>query len=588
MSNVRKLAAVSVAMLTALGLFVPTVATAAGTFVDDDGNTHEANIELIAAEGITKGCNPPTNDRYCPDDYVTRGQMAAFLVRALGLKVEPPTDVFSDDDGHTFERDIQKLYFAGITKGCNPPTNDRYCPDDYVTRGQMAAFLVRAFGYTDNGGGNLFVDDDGSTFEDDIDKLGTAGVTKGCNPPTNDRYCPDDYVTRAQMASFLVRALGLPYDDTGTGTTTTTTTTTPGGSTSSTASTTTTVPATTSTTSAAVGWVIHTVDSRVGAGRGTALGVAGGLPTIAFRYDEGNDLSAARCTDIDCSSPGIVDVDTPGLVGKSPAIAILDDTPVISYYDATEGALKVARCFDASCSSSTNTIVEKGSVGEESSIAIVGGLPVISYYDLANDALKVAYCRIPTCSTVDITTVDSAGGNHSSIADVGGLPLISYYVATDGDLRVAACDDVACTTATITTLDSAGDVGDYSSLAVVSGLPTISYYDVTNRDLKVARCTDSACTAATFQVVDSPGDVGQFSSIVEAPDGFGWIAYYDLSLGDLKFADCDDAGCSSALIETVDSVDNTGKWASIAVVSGTPAISYYDSTVDELRYARKS
>jgi hypothetical protein len=72
----------------------------------------------------------------------------------------------------------------------------------------MAAFLVRALGYTDDGGGNLFTDDDGSVFEGDIDRLGTAGVTRGCNPPTNDRYCPDSAVTRGQMAAFLHRALG--------------------------------------------------------------------------------------------------------------------------------------------------------------------------------------------------------------------------------------------------------------------------------------------------------------------------------------------------------------------------------------------
>ncbi len=184
------------------------VAQAAGTFVDDDGNTHEGYIEAIAAEGITKGCNPPTNDRYCPGDSVTRGQMAAFLVRALDLPAGQ-TDLFGDDDGSVFEDDIDRLATAGITKGCNPPDNDRYCPDDPVTRGQMAAFLVRAFGYEQGAGSDSFGDDDGSVFEDDIDLLATAGITKGCNPPDNDRFCPDDLVRRDQMASFLGRALGL-------------------------------------------------------------------------------------------------------------------------------------------------------------------------------------------------------------------------------------------------------------------------------------------------------------------------------------------------------------------------------------------
>jgi hypothetical protein len=63
-------------------------------------------------------------------------------------------------------------------------------------------------GYVDDGGGDLFIDDDGSVLEPDIDKLGTAGVTKGCNPPTNNMYCPNNVVTRGQMAAFLHRALG--------------------------------------------------------------------------------------------------------------------------------------------------------------------------------------------------------------------------------------------------------------------------------------------------------------------------------------------------------------------------------------------
>ena len=46
-------------------------------------------------------------------------------------------------------------------------------------------------------------------FEADIDKLATAGVTRGCNPPVNDRFCPDSSVTREEMASLLGRALGL-------------------------------------------------------------------------------------------------------------------------------------------------------------------------------------------------------------------------------------------------------------------------------------------------------------------------------------------------------------------------------------------
>ena len=101
-----------------------------------------SEIDWLGDQDISQGCDPPDNDRYCPGEEVTRGQMAAFLVRALDL---PPGDTtFTDTGDSVFAADIAALADAGITKGCNPPTNDQYCPDEHVTRGQMAALLFRA------------------------------------------------------------------------------------------------------------------------------------------------------------------------------------------------------------------------------------------------------------------------------------------------------------------------------------------------------------------------------------------------------------------------------------------------------------
>ncbi len=194
-------------------LLTATMAWAAlppgGTFIDDNDSIFEGAIEAIAAEGITLGCNPPANTRYCPDDLVTRGQMAIFLVRAFDYVNNGGGDLFVDDNGAVYEDAADRLKTALVTQGCNPPANDRYCGDDFVTRAQMAGFLVRALGLTDDGGGSLYVDDDNSIFEPAIDRLGTAEITQGCNPPVNDRFCPEDNVTRGQMAAFLMRALGL-------------------------------------------------------------------------------------------------------------------------------------------------------------------------------------------------------------------------------------------------------------------------------------------------------------------------------------------------------------------------------------------
>lgn len=174
-----------------------------GTFFDDDDSVHEGGIEAIATEGITEGCNPPQNTEYCPGEDVTRAQMATFVARALNLG--PATDdYFIDDDDSVHESGINRIREAGITEGCNPPANDQFCPNQTMTRGQMAAFLARAFDFapTDE---DSFIDDEGHLFEGAINRMAAEGVTQGCNPPDNDRFCPDDPVTRGQMATFLTR-----------------------------------------------------------------------------------------------------------------------------------------------------------------------------------------------------------------------------------------------------------------------------------------------------------------------------------------------------------------------------------------------
>jgi hypothetical protein len=170
-----------------------------GTFSDDDSSPFESDIEWLAASGVTKGCNPPANTLFCPADSVTRGQMAAFLARALGLPDAGGANPFTDDDGSVFEADIERLAAAGVTKGC---TATKFCPEEAVTRGQMAAFLARAYdlppAISDH-----FSDDDGSAFEADINRLADAGITTGCSAAS---FCMNEPVTRGQMAAFLRRA----------------------------------------------------------------------------------------------------------------------------------------------------------------------------------------------------------------------------------------------------------------------------------------------------------------------------------------------------------------------------------------------
>jgi hypothetical protein len=103
----------------------------------DVSGVHAGSINAIAEAGISVGCD---GNRFCPIESVTRAQMATFLDRALGLD-PADDDYFDDDNGSVHEAAINRVAAAGITLGC---ADGRYCPTAGVSRGQIAAFLHRA------------------------------------------------------------------------------------------------------------------------------------------------------------------------------------------------------------------------------------------------------------------------------------------------------------------------------------------------------------------------------------------------------------------------------------------------------------
>jgi len=168
-------------------------------FRDDDFNSHERNIYKIYEAGITKGCSGGT--KYCPNNNVTRGEMAIFLARAL--KLPPATrDYFTDDTGKNYERSANALAAAGITSGCG---GGKFCGGDPITRGQMAVFLSRGFKLPATST-NYFDDDNGRFYEAHVNRVAKAGITTGCG---TRKFCGEANVKRDQMASFLARALKL-------------------------------------------------------------------------------------------------------------------------------------------------------------------------------------------------------------------------------------------------------------------------------------------------------------------------------------------------------------------------------------------
>ncbi|MGQ0848702.1 MAG: PQQ-dependent sugar dehydrogenase [Actinomycetota bacterium] len=174
-----------------------------GTFVDDDGNLHEAAIEAIAAAGITSGCG---TGLYCPSQAVTRAEMAVFLIRALGESPIAHRGTFPDvPAGQWYTGHVERIAQLGITTGY---PDGSYRPANPISRGEMSVLLMRALGETPAPYLATFTDvPDQQFFTGAVERIFLLGVTAGCG---GGRYCPYDQVLRDQMATFLARSFGLP------------------------------------------------------------------------------------------------------------------------------------------------------------------------------------------------------------------------------------------------------------------------------------------------------------------------------------------------------------------------------------------
>ncbi len=164
-------------------------------------------VETIFRKGITAGCGAGS---YCRNAAITRAQMAVFVVKAKNAYVPefvpPPCQgVFPDVPcSSPYAPWIEELANEGVTGGCG---GGLYCPDQPVTRAQMAVFLLKAiYGPFHSPADCVGVFDDVPCPDgfavDWIEELLRRGITGGCGAHL---YCPASPVTRGQMAVFLTR-----------------------------------------------------------------------------------------------------------------------------------------------------------------------------------------------------------------------------------------------------------------------------------------------------------------------------------------------------------------------------------------------
>lgn len=176
-------------------------------FVDTEGNIHEEDIRYIVERGLTLGCDLD-GPRYCPDQPVSRAEMATFLTRALRLDTTVPyLGVYADiGEGIWYTRYVEAVGAYGLT---DTRVSGNYRPTDPMLRSEMAIFLQKAFRLSSTHDAST------SSFQDipadapyaaAAEAILEAGITRGCGLDPL-LYCPDDTVRRDTMAAFLARAL---------------------------------------------------------------------------------------------------------------------------------------------------------------------------------------------------------------------------------------------------------------------------------------------------------------------------------------------------------------------------------------------
>ena len=174
------------------------------TFIDVEPTRFFApGVYFLRENGLTTGTLPGLFE---PMDRVTRGQMATFLHRFMDLPPSSADSPFEDLAPDAFYLDaVAWLAETGITTGTSPTT---FSPDDFVTRGQMATFLWRVCGRISPDAPSPFDDvPRGTYFAEAVAWLAETGITTGTSPTT---FSPDDFVTRGEMAAFLHRLATTP------------------------------------------------------------------------------------------------------------------------------------------------------------------------------------------------------------------------------------------------------------------------------------------------------------------------------------------------------------------------------------------
>ena len=173
-----------------------------GVFVDvPEGSYYEEAVNWAVEKGITTGTDAT---HFSPDGICTRAQAVTFLWRAAGSPAAKSAVMpFADVKAGSYYYDaVLWAVENGVTKGTS---DTMFSPDATCSRAQIVTFLWRSQKSPAAGTANPFTDVKASAYYADAVLWAVKeDVTKGT---TNTTFSPDANCTRAQIVTFIWRAL---------------------------------------------------------------------------------------------------------------------------------------------------------------------------------------------------------------------------------------------------------------------------------------------------------------------------------------------------------------------------------------------
>jgi len=157
-------------------------------------------VNKVWQAGLMMGCS---STKFCPDDQVTRAQVAVVLARALDYSyVTNNNPTFADVPANlAYNPHVEAVYKNAIMGPCD---DYKFCPNDTATRAEMSRTLTNAANLDPITPATPTFSDVPAThpYFSYIEAVAKAGIFAGCAP---GKFCPNDKFTRAQLAVVLTR-----------------------------------------------------------------------------------------------------------------------------------------------------------------------------------------------------------------------------------------------------------------------------------------------------------------------------------------------------------------------------------------------